>query len=292
MFDKSDDYPRRKWAQPACDEYVACLIDRLRKLERKTHPEDGPQSAKGKDLAAFDALQAAGELVNALAGWALDHQAGLALKNLEFMPLQPSGTKNHADYLKKWANVDDHAHEKSGGSIGALDPDPIVARRLLLNLLRANPGGFNSTLKHMAIEALEALNYGETQPLLAAAKTGDKRTLAARRLELRAIGLVEYRFKRGARKYAAQKQVADALGVGFNTIKSWEFRLRTEFGDLAVSNTISFARNAALNENVAQTAAYRSSEPPSSRVGHWEDQYGARALQALAEQYRKVVSGT
>src|SRR5450755_3417351 len=150
MGDELDDYPRRKLAQPAHDEYVALLIDRLRKLEQQTHPGAGQKSAVGKDFAAFDALSVAGEIVNALAGWALDYQVGLALKNLEFVPLQPSGTKGHPAYLEKRASVDDHAHEKNGGSIGALDP--IVARRLLINLLRANSGGFSQPLCQMAIE--------------------------------------------------------------------------------------------------------------------------------------------
>jgi hypothetical protein len=254
VCDNPDDYPRRKWARAAHDEYVTHLIDRLRKLEQQTDPKDGQNSAKGKDLAAFDALIVAGELVNAIAGWALDHQVGLALKNLEFVPLQPSVTKDHPDYLAGRKDVDDHVHERSGGSLGALSP--IAARKLLINLLRANPGGFHSMLQGMAIEALD---YGEVQPMLAETKGGDKRTLAVRRLELRAIAFVEYRYRRGIRKFKAQQQVGDALGVEKDTIKSWEFRLRTDFGDLAVSRIISLACNAAENEDHAQRAAYNPS---------------------------------
>jgi hypothetical protein len=306
VCDNSDDYPRRKWARAARDEYVTFLIDRLRKLEQRTDPKDGQNSAKGKDLAAFEALSVAGELVNALAGWALDHQVGLALKNLEFVPLQPSGTKDHPagtkdhpEYLAGRKNVDDHVHEKNGSSLGALDP--IAARKLLINLLRANSGGFHPMLQGMAIEALEALDYGEVQPMLAETKGGDKRTLAVRRLELRAIAFVEYRYRRGSRKYKAQQQVADALGVEKDTIKSWELRLRTDLGDLAVSRTISLARNAAQNEDDAQKAAYKPSlnendarqgvysGPPSSKVGAWESQYGADALRDLAVRYKEAL---
>ena len=64
------------------DKYVADLIDRLRELEIKTDPKGGAQSAKGKNLAASEALGIASNLVKVLAGWALDHQAGLALKGL------------------------------------------------------------------------------------------------------------------------------------------------------------------------------------------------------------------
>jgi DNA-binding transcriptional regulator YiaG len=300
MSDEPDDYPRRKLAQPAHDEYVALLIDRLRKLEQQTHPRAGQKSAVGKDFAAFEALSVAGEIVNALAGWALDHQVGLALKNLEFVPLQPSGTKGHPDYLQKRASVDDHAHEKNGGFIGALDP--IVARRLLINLLRANSGGFCATLVQMATEAFEALDYGESRPMLAATKGGKKRTLAVRKLELRAIGLIEYRYTRGGQKLKVLEQVARMLGVAVETVRSWELRLRKEFGNLAVSRTISFAHNAALNE---KKAAYRSSShsnddvlqtgykgPSSKKAGYWENQYGADALRILAERYKEALRQT
>jgi hypothetical protein len=132
VCDKPDDYPRRKWAPRGRDEYVACLIDRLCELEQRTDPKDGIKSAVGKDLASFEALHVAGKLIQALAGWALDHQVGLALEGLEFVPLQPSGTKDHPEYLAARKNVDDHVHEKSGGSLGVLDP--VIARSLLVNL--------------------------------------------------------------------------------------------------------------------------------------------------------------
>jgi hypothetical protein len=297
VCDKPDDYSRRKWERPAHDQYVASLIDRLRKLEQQTDPKDGQKSAVGKDLAAFEALHVAGELVNAVAGWELDHQVGLALENLEFVPLQPFGTKDHPEYLAGRKRVDDHAHERSGGTLGALDP--ISAPKLLINLLGANSGGFHTMLQRMAIDALEALDYGEVQPMFAQTKSGDKRTLRVRRLELRAIAFVEYRYERGLRKYKAQEQVAGALGVQKETIKSWEHRLRAEFGDLAVSRTISFARNAARNEDHTQKTAYKPSlnearqgvynGPPSSAAGEWERQYGADALRDLAVRYREAL---
>jgi hypothetical protein len=137
-FDPND-YPRRRWGGSK-DDYVIPLLGRLKTLYEQSHPAAGSESAKGKDGAAFDALKIAGSLVEAVAGWALDHQVGLALKGLEFVPLQPSGTKQHPDYLKARQTVDDHIHEKTGAA--ALDFDSTVARKLLINLLRANSGGF------------------------------------------------------------------------------------------------------------------------------------------------------
>jgi hypothetical protein len=84
----TDVYPRPEWNESERDKYVADLIDRLHELERKTNPTLGARSAKGKDRAASHALRIAGDLVNALAGWALDHQAGLALKDLKSVQLR------------------------------------------------------------------------------------------------------------------------------------------------------------------------------------------------------------
>src|SRR4051812_16233871 len=63
------------------------LIKRLIELRDKTNPDKGSSAASGKDLAAFEALQCAGDLVKALAGWAIDHQIGLASHGLQFVPL-------------------------------------------------------------------------------------------------------------------------------------------------------------------------------------------------------------
>jgi hypothetical protein len=64
--------------------YVSSLIKTLEELEEKTRPSGGAETELGKDLAAFQALKFARYLVDAVAGWALDHQIGLALSRLEF----------------------------------------------------------------------------------------------------------------------------------------------------------------------------------------------------------------
>jgi hypothetical protein len=279
---KTGNYPRRNDFGGARTSYVASLIDKLSELERKTNPEGGARTAERKDLAAFHALQTAGKLVNALAGWALDHQAGLALKNLKFLPLQPSGTRTHPDYLRARASVDDHQHERNGGRLTAIEP--LVARRLLMNLLYANPGGFHGGLRQMAVTALEALEYDEIQPFLKSDPNSRKVNLTVLRLQLRAIELVEYRVSRGTRKYSALKEVAGALCVSIDTIRSWKPRLQKEFGQLEVTRRISFAINSGSNEDDAQQRSFRGDK--TAGRGYWEEQYGQKALQELAEQYK------
>jgi transposase len=109
------------------------------------------------------------------------------------------------------------------------------------------------------------------------------------KLELRAIGFVEYRRVRGGNKSKAQDQVANALGVSVETIKSWERRLRKNFGDLEVARTISFACNSARSEDAAQRAADKGEPRAKSMSGTWEVRYGADALRKLAKQYKDAL---
>jgi hypothetical protein len=278
---KTGHYPRRSDFGGARTSYVLSLIDKLSELERKTNPEGGARTAERKDFAAFHALQTAGKLVNALAGWALDHQAGLALKKLKFLPRQPSGTRTHPDYLRARASVDDHQHERNGGRLTVIEP--LVARRLLINLLCANPGGFHGGLRRMAVTALEALEYDEIQPFLKPDPNNRKVNLTVLGLQLRAIELVEYRVSRGTKKYIALKEVAGALSVSVDTIRSWKSRLQKEFGQLEVARRMSFVVNS-KNKDDAQQRSFRGDE--TAEREYWEEQYGQKALRELAEQYK------
>jgi hypothetical protein len=280
MDSDTDAYPRRRWNYSERDKYVALLIDQLRELESKTDPKKSAQSAKGKDLAALAALEIAGNLVNALAGWALDHQAGLALEDLEFVPLGTSQTKKHPDYQTNRSMVDDHRHERNGGNGGG-PLDPIVARKCLVNLLRANPGGFDPRLIQMTISALEARDYNETQPMLRATKKDRKVNRTILNIQLRAIAFVKYREARGLKKFKALEQVAGALGVSDETVRSWQPRLQTEFGPLKVVRALTFAENAGKNQDDAERRGF---------AGQWDDRYGPGALQELARQFKAATT--
>jgi hypothetical protein len=113
------------YARPEVDQdkrakNVADLIDQLRELEIKTDPKGGAQSAKGKNLAASEALGIASNLVKVLAGWALDHEAGLALKGLKHVPLRAVKPLEDPDHSNTPPTDDDHRHEWYGrNSIGA-----------------------------------------------------------------------------------------------------------------------------------------------------------------------------
>jgi hypothetical protein len=244
------EYPNRKWKNKASrKKYLAVLLDQLTELERRSHPKGGVSSAKGKDLAAFDALEIAGELVRTVAGWAIDHQAGLALAGLSFVPLQPSQTKAHPAYKAQRDAVDNHGHELNGANLVHPIEDPCVARRLLIDLLRPNSGAFPVALVQSVIEAIAGLEFGECSPLFAPVKQGRKAGLRELRQQLRAIAFIEYRHRKGIKKGRAREDVAEAFGVSKDTVISWEKRLPGTVGQLEVLRTVAFAQNVASRRN-------------------------------------------
>jgi hypothetical protein len=266
-------YPRPKLDQSERDKYVANLINRLRDLERRTDPKDGVQSAKGKNLAALKALEIAGDLVNALAGWALDHQAGLALKDLKSVPLRTAKPPEDPDRSKVRLTDDDHRHEWYGrnwvGRLGTgFDIDPIVGRKWLINLVRANPGIFNLELMLMTMSALEACDYNEIHPMLKVTKKRRKVNWTILQLQRRAILHVKDLQARGFKKLKALEEVAGTFGVSVDTVRSWEQRLRAELGAFAVK-----ANN---NDSPAQQRGLSLYDPAG--------------LQKLAQQYMAAVA--
>jgi hypothetical protein len=287
MTDEADNLLRRYSDEERLRRYINLLVDRLIDLQNKTNPEMEARSERGKDLAAFHALRCAGEIVEALAGWAIDHQIGLAAEGLEFVPRQPSGTEEHPEYLDALKEVNDHRHEKKGAEL-LRDRvlDPMVARQLTLNLIKTNPGGFPVNLTKMLEEALKGLPYNDVRPLLAPTAAGRKVSYREQQLQLQAIGFVNYRVGRGLKKFQAIKDVANAYGVGEHTLRGWEPRLREELGSLEVERTISFAKNSASLEGESILEMYQGKE--RELPSPWEERYGPRALQAAAKQFQAV----
>jgi hypothetical protein len=281
-----DNYPHRNRAADASQRRIERLLKMLAELEAGSHPDKGELSANGKDLRAFEALRLSGELVDVVAGWAIDHQVGLALRGLAFVPLGPSGTKNHPEYLKARAVVDSHEHEHAARHISPQDidgkfvPSPpidqVMARRLLQNLLRANSGGFPFPMVNEAVRQLEGLDFGEQAPMFQPIETDAKAKLGEMRLQLEALCFVEYRVKKGLKKGKAVEEVASALGVADLTLTGWTSRLRQGLGRLTVAREISFAQNIASHFNA----------PNDKRAKYGEKIFGAHALKSLAARYK------
>lgn len=281
--------PLRRKTGTDTAEYIKQLLPLFLELQARTDPASTEDTAKGKDLAALKALEWSGEVVRTLAGWAIDHQTGLAFEGRAFVPLQPSGTKEHPEYLEARAAVDDHRHEFTGAALRASPnalADPAVARQLIVNLLYANPDGFPPTIVRMLIDALHDLEYGRVHPLLAPVKKSRKVNREEQQLQLSAIAFIAYRVGRGKTKVRASQEVADAYGVSRDAILTWEKRLRDELGSLEVSRNLSFASNAASNAEAELKASYTGAD--IDRYGKWDERFGDAALQKAAQSYRAI----
>ena len=99
------------------EDYVNSLLKRLADLKEQSDPAGGDTTKAGKDGRAFDALVTAGKLVEAVAGWAIDHAIGATLDHELPVYRQPQGTKDHPAYLEIRESVDDHRHEGNGSQI-------------------------------------------------------------------------------------------------------------------------------------------------------------------------------
>jgi hypothetical protein len=262
-------------------DYVDELIRRLLELKKRSDPNGGEATASGKDLRAFEALETAGNLVEALAGWAIHHTCGRALEGLPFVPLQPSGTKNHPEYKNLRARVDDHRHEHAGARLDDT-ADPTIARKILIGLIAGNAGAWPKELRDYVLHAFEEREYGKQSPLFAPLKTRKKIGLREKRSQLRAVCCVEYLCARGMKKYIAQEKVADAYNVSPETIRSWENRRRNDLGALEVSRQISFAKNHASN------AEKRAMRGEADKASTGESIYGEAALRKYGEQHRAL----
>ena len=271
------------------DDYVLTILDQLDDLERKSRPDLGVKSAAGKDLAAFEALELAGRLVQYVAGWAMAHEMGLAAEGLGFVPLQPSGTKGHPDYVARKALVDDHRHEARGGRAQIDLSDPYVTRKCIINILAPNCAGMPQPLQSEIVAALEALEMGEVRPILQPILKGNKRKLTESRLQIRAIAMVAYRETLGIKKHEAQKEVATALGIELETLRSWESRLKKRFGALEVERQKSFAANHASHVKAEREREARGEELDKRKLDAHQFGYGSSALAQLGTEYKKTL---
>jgi len=185
-------------------------------------------------------------------------------------------------------SVDDHRHEKSGGRVDIDWNDPFVGRKVLANILlaiRILPDG----LERITLSALEALEFGERAFLFEPVKTGSKRDWTELRLQLRAIEMVAYRHELGLRKSEAQRIVGAALSASPHTLRSWEQRLKNEFGSLEIERRIAIARNHASWVAHAREKASRGIiVPEEESIGH-RAAYDDDALRRLSADWRAAL---
>lgn len=289
------EFPYRGWETDpgrtkAHNNLISLLLERLAKLEEETRPSGGDETAKRKDLKAFEAIHTAMWLVKTVAGWAIDHQIGLAQQELEFVPIQPVANRQHPDYLALLSAVDSHDHERNGSSYRHADwpEDPKFKRRALINLLHAMQRDSTSLIFGPAEEALRALDFGDVLPILREQKGNRKAGYKSLHLQLKAIGFVEFHKALGMKKNVAQEMVAGAYGLSVDAIRNWEIRLRDAekgVGALKVSREVIWARNSA-----SHIIAARKGQGSKETAAHHLERYDHDAIAKAGAAFRKALA--
>ena len=277
-----NDDPSRDWSADRLRSYVLELIDHILILASETDPRNGPESESGKDFKVWKALVRMSEISETIAGWAIHHQAGLAINGLK--RINPAASPEMAEnpqYVDNLSKLNSHENEIAGRACDENELSSDVARRILANCLSANPAGISKTLSDKLVSALRALEFGETLELFKADDPYRKVRWEELQHQLRAVLLIEYRCKRGFKKYKAQDDVAEMYGVSKDAIRRWEGAVRKELGNLAVASALDGARNAALLEEDAVRG--RVGGTPK---GYFDREYGADALKLAGAAYQ------
>jgi hypothetical protein len=264
------------------DRDVEDILKTLARLARETDPAGGETTAVEKDLKAQHALRSAGNLVQLVAGWAINHQAGLVKDGLTSVAWVPEVLR--PKFSEKISSVDQHEHERRGGHPDYQLKD-IEARQLLLNLLELNPGAFPMALQGEVVAELFRINFGEPSPMFQVAKSGSKRSLTSVGFQAQSASMVAYRMEMGATWEEATQTVADSFGADFNTIKGWEAKAKRKFGKLEIELIKNHARNTARNE--LKEREDKLANKPLARPGYYAAQYDDAALAALVKAYKE-----
>lgn len=268
------------------DETVLKIVHHLRELEQKTQPSSG--SHPDKDFDSRLALTLAGNLVDMLVGWAIDHQAGLAINGVASAPVPPQGHSQEFSgdsfYKKAAEEASDHRHEADGGSyLTSCNNDPVSNRRVVAALIH----NFSLHAKYVLINAsiaLNALEFGEVQPILKPVKSGRKGApFSLDRMKLRAIQHIEFRMKRyGATKTSATEIVANAYGCNTDAVKKWEALLRKNMGN-SVVDAIYRASCAARNSFMIRSLSNEV------KIDYTEVFFSDNALKEDGAKYQEII---
>jgi hypothetical protein len=215
-------------------------MDRLEELERETRPSGGDETSKDKDLKSREAIFWAGCLMRVFAGWAIDHQQGLAMAGLKSAGAPTSKMMDNPQFVEEKAKWDSHENERaaieSDHSFDRLSAEQ--QRRFSSQVAELLEGVFPNSLA----EGLRALEYGEILPIVKKAKAGgDKRNYTERKQQLQALKYIEYERGKGSLVGKARETVGSQFVVDIEAIRKWEGPLRKSLGDSYVSRELTRA---------------------------------------------------
>ena len=200
----------------------------VREIAALSDPKSARSKGLGKDMRATRALSLAGTLVDGLAGWAIAHQVGLAVNDVQFDQLDLTAVPN--------SGAADEGHEADGDNYDW--SNPTTNRRALVNLLAANSGAFPYALVLEAALSLEALDLDQINPILESRRRAlNEGPYMLSQLRLRAIEHVMFYSEAGAGREEAEAKVAEAYGVSVDTLSEWRNRLPYLLGPRGVHDS-------------------------------------------------------
>lgn len=139
-------------------------------------------------------------------------------------------------------------------------------------------------------EALEALDLGETLPLLTPESTGKHgAAYTILKEQIRALEHVEFLVGRGMKKGVAEEMVARAYGASVERLRTWRKReLRQTLGDHLDRRLSDACAAGKLALHIESTGSWPA-EPPDATVAYMRDQLSADPLLVAARRYRDAI---
>jgi hypothetical protein len=231
---------RKSDVRAEIETYLYLLVD----LYEKTDPSMGAASEEDKLANARDAIRLWWIVFDRLLLWAQSQIVGYhyTRSNCKYVEklakelnLNSSNNSHLLEYLGLYfapmiGNLSDPLAAKVAEDMEEhkADLDEVTLRLIMRDLIGSK--GMNSAFWRSKLSwALYALNYGSVEDILKPApkkRQGDPMRLIV--WKLRAIQHVYFKMGKGIMKEKALQEVADAIGQGLQTLRSWEKILRED----------------------------------------------------------------
>lgn len=267
---------------------TARMLKLLEDFENLTQPSVGEHTAVGKGEKAASALRIAGNVVELMAGWAIDHMIGVELS--EQKPLHKRA--------KEYSEYDSHLFEECGASYDWTDHK--INRRVAATMVREL---LPEILADELFTSLDALDAGEVLPMLEATthtgQKGPKLTLAHERMK--ALKHVAYRQGKGMSGAKAREEVAEVYDhyvdkrITVRMIADW--KIRAVPSALSINHVTDILKLVEHHGNVTNCLIFGkpieglSHESLVMLANGFEEQYSNDALRADAQSYQELVGG-
>lgn len=256
------------------------ILEDLLGLEARTHPQN--PSPNSKELDSISALAAAGKLVELLAGWAIDHRAGMILNGATVF-------RWPEDDQEARSEANDHRHEAVGSAyLQDKAPGGPIQNRHILTEVTARVALLPAALRNELSEALHAVDFGETRGLFSPPKGQHKNAYTKWRLRLRAVEHAYFLSGKGETQETAFEQVAEAYGVTADAVDSWNrgiSGLLHHFGPAVVKVAQDTARKSGERFCQLQMLLHKS-DLDNDAIKFLHRVYGPEALSLNAQRFK------